>query len=258
MKVLSVQQPWASLIAAGIKDVENRTWKPKEIPERILIHASKKCSVRTISNEPIEWIQEMFDEQTMGNLPDFPDMPSNAIIGYFSIDRIDQKVDGSIWASGDDDMDGLYYWHVKDCYLFDEPILDVKGKLHLWEYDMDENNMPPAHKVPLVCYKEIDDDIFMPVEEKRWNELGENQELNFELGVLASNDLCKEGTYDLKPYKSIIIGYNGQTRKFRLTEETEARVFITENGEPEKYNSLFSPDGAERWVARFVWAEEIK
>ena len=88
--------------------------------------------------------------------------------------------------------------------------------------------------------------------------LGENQELNFELGVLASNDLCKEGTYDLKPYKSIIIGYNGQTRKFRLTEETEARVFITENGEPEKYNSLFSPDGAERWVARFVWAEEIK
>ena len=31
MKVLSIQQPWASLIVAGIKDIENRTWKPKEL-----------------------------------------------------------------------------------------------------------------------------------------------------------------------------------------------------------------------------------
>lgn len=39
MKVLSIKQPWASLICSGIKDVENRTWKPKEVPGRILIHA---------------------------------------------------------------------------------------------------------------------------------------------------------------------------------------------------------------------------
>ena len=42
MKVLSVQQPWASLICAGIKDVENRTWKAAKVPGRILIHASSK------------------------------------------------------------------------------------------------------------------------------------------------------------------------------------------------------------------------
>lgn len=185
MKVLSVQQPWASLIAAGIKDVENRTWKPREIPDRILIHASKKCSLRTISNEPIEWIQEMLNEQMMGNLPDFPDMPSNAIIGYFSIDRIDQKVDGSIWASGGDDMEWLYYWHINDCYLFDEPILDVKGKLHLWEYEMEENNMPPSHKVELRQYQDRGDELFIPVNDKRWEKLGENQALNFDLGYFC-------------------------------------------------------------------------
>ena len=28
MRALTVQQPWAGLIAAGIKPVENRTWKP--------------------------------------------------------------------------------------------------------------------------------------------------------------------------------------------------------------------------------------
>ena len=44
MIVITVKQPWAYLIAAGIKDIENRTWKcpQKYIGKRILIHASAK------------------------------------------------------------------------------------------------------------------------------------------------------------------------------------------------------------------------
>ena len=43
MKAISIKQPWASLIAHGIKDIENRTWKcpQKYIGQKILIHASK-------------------------------------------------------------------------------------------------------------------------------------------------------------------------------------------------------------------------
>ena len=42
MKAISIKQPWASLIAHGIKDIENRTWKcpQKYIGQRVLIHAS--------------------------------------------------------------------------------------------------------------------------------------------------------------------------------------------------------------------------
>lgn len=194
----------------------------------------------------------------MGNLPDFADMPSNAIIGYFSIDRIDKKTDDSIWASGGDDDETLYYWHLKDCFLFDEPIIDVKGKLHLWEYDIDENNLPPAHKVTLISYQDRGDELFLPVTETRWQKLGENQEHNFELGYFAANTMCQEGSYELKPYKSIIIGYKGQTRKFRLTDKSFSYMMPNEKGEPEMYNSLLSPDGSVRWLACFVWAEEIK
>jgi len=39
LKVLTIRQPWASLIMAGIKDVENRTWSTK-LRGRFLIHAS--------------------------------------------------------------------------------------------------------------------------------------------------------------------------------------------------------------------------
>lgn len=41
MKALSVKQPWAYLIVAGYKDIENRTWHTK-IRERIYIHAGKE------------------------------------------------------------------------------------------------------------------------------------------------------------------------------------------------------------------------
>lgn len=43
MKAISIRQPWASLIAHGIKDIENRTWKcpQKYIGQRVLIHSLK-------------------------------------------------------------------------------------------------------------------------------------------------------------------------------------------------------------------------
>ena len=257
MKALSIQQPWASLIAAGIKDVENRTWQPKEIPNRILIHASKKCSLRSMAREYIEWVQEILNEQTMGNLPDFPDMPSNAIIGYFSIDRIDKKVDHSIWAEGEDDDEKLYYWHVKDCYLFDEPILDVKGKLHLWDYDMDEDNLPPAHQVTLYNYKETDGEVLLPINKQLWSTLGENQKLIFELDQFTSEVFCLPGVYDLKPLKTITLYYKDQKRKFRLTDETFSNDFVDSKGEPIKYMSMFSKEDVPRWLVQFAWAEEI-
>jgi len=41
MKALSIKQPWAWLIAAGYKDIENRAW-PTNFKARIYIHAGKQ------------------------------------------------------------------------------------------------------------------------------------------------------------------------------------------------------------------------
>lgn len=42
MKAISIKQTWASLIAHGIKDIENRTWRypRKYLGQRVPIHAS--------------------------------------------------------------------------------------------------------------------------------------------------------------------------------------------------------------------------
>jgi hypothetical protein len=42
MKILSIRQPWASLIISGIKDVENRTWRTN-YRGPVLVHASLRA-----------------------------------------------------------------------------------------------------------------------------------------------------------------------------------------------------------------------
>jgi ASCH domain len=49
MRALSIKQPWAGLIAAGIKDIENRSWRTR-YRGGVLIHASTGRSGRSLSD----------------------------------------------------------------------------------------------------------------------------------------------------------------------------------------------------------------
>src|SRR5690606_22562088 len=60
MKALSIKQPWASLIAHGIKDIENRTWSTK-FRGRIYIHASGKYAIPSRVSNLDFFGQERFD-----------------------------------------------------------------------------------------------------------------------------------------------------------------------------------------------------
>ena len=44
-KAISIKQPWSYLIASGVKDIENRTWKTK-FRGRVLIQVGAKADVR--------------------------------------------------------------------------------------------------------------------------------------------------------------------------------------------------------------------
>ena len=51
MKIVSIRQPWVSLIVSGAKDVENRTW-PTKYRGAVLIHASQRAD--DVSDDDIE------------------------------------------------------------------------------------------------------------------------------------------------------------------------------------------------------------
>jgi hypothetical protein len=147
MKALSIKQPWASLIAHGIKDIENRTWKA-HFRGRIFIHACGKSNpkenIYSVLNQE-QW-EEANDKFSLGEFnPD--NLEYSAIIG--EVDIIDCVINyDSIWAEKSEGkfydelfihkqgLKPIYNWVLANPVLYEKPILNVKGKLSFWEPDI--------------------------------------------------------------------------------------------------------------------------
>lgn len=125
MKALSIKQPWASLIAHGIKDVENRTWRTK-FRGRIYIHASMSPAfIGSYKGKIPLWDNLSWDKKT-DLITSFQDR--SAIVG--EVDIVDcVKNHPSIWS-----QDDCWNWVLANAELYKEPILGVKGKLSFWDF----------------------------------------------------------------------------------------------------------------------------
>jgi tetratricopeptide (TPR) repeat protein len=121
LRCLSIHQPWAWLICAGAKQIENRTWKT---PYRgtIAIHASTSQATA----------KAFLDQCTSAPHPfALQDFAFGAIIGLADI--IDVQVfgrdhEGDVYASGP------YCWRMANPRLLKKPI-PLSGKLNLFELD---------------------------------------------------------------------------------------------------------------------------
>lgn len=145
MKALSIKQPWASLIAHGIKDIENRTWKTN-FRGKIYIHASGQFAFDPKKMSGLNPIQmKSINDKDIHEEWEFL---RSAIIGEVEI--VDCVINhSSIWAQQTEvrgktiDNETMYVgkpiwnWVLANAVLYDEPILNVKGKLSFWLPDID-------------------------------------------------------------------------------------------------------------------------
>ena len=78
MKALTIRQPWATLIALGVKTIETRSWRaPKAlIGQRVAIHAGKalppfglQLGPWTIVDTPGRWVASDCDRGLVRDLP---------------------------------------------------------------------------------------------------------------------------------------------------------------------------------------------
>lgn len=137
MKALSIKQPWASLIAHGIKDIENRTWKTN-FRGRIFIHATAK----SVGQMKDILTPEQYETVLSSGWKQSTYKPLSAIIG--EVDIVDCVINHpSIWAEKSNlgevvfrDMKPNYNWVLANPLLYNKPILNVKGKLSFWEPDL--------------------------------------------------------------------------------------------------------------------------
>jgi len=129
-KAISIKQPWSFLIASGIKDVENRTWKTK-FRGRVLLHAGAKRQSGILDSNNSTMTDEQWEAMGERGRVEcvISDSPTSAIIGSVEIvNCMSVKWDGvgskSIWAEP-----GYFHWILRNPILFEKPILNVKGTL---------------------------------------------------------------------------------------------------------------------------------
>jgi hypothetical protein len=175
-KTLSVKQPYAALICAGVKTVENRTWST-DYRGKLLIHASgKPMPIPDSDYLPEKFQKEFFRRWDTWDWEDAPvsmigyynllyaawnfygkaidkdEMPSNpqkfikqAVKekGFFlytqSIIGFCDLVDCVQNSKDDfaDKGDSVYHWILSECYMFDKPVTNVFGHLRVWNFEVD-------------------------------------------------------------------------------------------------------------------------
>lgn len=125
MKVLSIKEPWASLIVNGYKKYEFRSWKTN-YRGKILIHAGMSI-----------------EKDMLGNIKDYNiEINKGAIIGEADLvdcilvneefDKELRNIDEIVY--GNNHLNN-YAWKLENIKKYDKPI-PIKGKLGLWNYEV--------------------------------------------------------------------------------------------------------------------------
>lgn len=127
MKVISIKEPFATLIVKKHKTIETRSWKTSYRGE-IYIHASKTMMKEKISENAFKYInkEECHSSEIIGkaNLVDCVEMSPEYIK---SINK--KELELGIYE------EGRYAWILDDVEEI-KPI-KAKGKLNIWEYKED-------------------------------------------------------------------------------------------------------------------------
>ena len=129
MKVLTIKQPWATLIMQGYKRFEFRSWQTKYRGD-LLIHAGKG-----IDKEAIKRLEKYLPKELL----------TGKILGKVTlVDCIKMspefkerllKENKDIYAKSS--FQENYGWQMDNVQVFKEPI-ETKGYLSLWEYNIEK------------------------------------------------------------------------------------------------------------------------
>lgn len=133
MKVLSIKEPWASLIKEKKKSIETRSWKTN-YRGTLYIHASSK----TLSQKDWHTVKllELLASKQMqyGHIIAKCQLVDCVYMDEAFLDQI--KQDPQEYLCGEYQI-GRYAWILTDIEALDNPIA-AKGHLNIWNYQISE------------------------------------------------------------------------------------------------------------------------
>ena len=140
MKVLSIKEPFASLIKENVKQIETRSWKTNYRGE-LYIHASLTKSNLTEKSADFA--------KLISNLPTSPghiickcQLTDCILMTEEYIEKMKQNHHQE-YICGRYEV-GRYAWVLENVEPLAKPI-PAKGKLNIWNYDLNENMPNPKN-----------------------------------------------------------------------------------------------------------------
>ena len=149
MKALTLHQPWASLIARGVKTIETRSWRPPGslIGERIAIHAGKQVvGLRFLNGDTIGAIAQLYGPDWQKNIPTGAVVATAVLVRAVQVYGLDEQDARNVvlaggppteyvtWDPYGDFSAGRWLWFLDSVERIEPPIAAV-GHQRLWEWN---------------------------------------------------------------------------------------------------------------------------
>lgn len=140
-----MRQPWAGLIAHGVKNVETRTWAPKGlVGRRIAIHAGKRrINSSELHPDTLAEARLAKQEKGEGAFPLGAVVATAVLEAVWQVESWEKTASGQIIALGSqnkalvdahgDFRPGRWLWILTDVGLLNPPV-EIRGWQGLWEW----------------------------------------------------------------------------------------------------------------------------
>lgn len=133
MRVISLKQPWATLIALGEKSIETRSWATKYRGE-IAIHASKTIDKKRFEQPTFKRVLKKH------GITDISQIPTGVILAVANLVDVKTTDELKKIINRQEKILGIYTngrvgWMLED--IKSVTPIPVNGKLGVWEYDIE-------------------------------------------------------------------------------------------------------------------------
>jgi len=223
-----LKQPWAEMASSGLMKVVHIDAPPEEVPKRIFFHAIG--SDHSIGH-PIEWLQEVHNQQLFGNIPKTDDLQANEIVGFADVGGIAPD-DLNIWSRGA--PPNRYF--LVNAHKFDNPI-PIEDAANL-----NAGHLPPYHKVCRRFLYESENDLVIPVSEEVQTLASQGQSFKIDL-IGDAADVIIDRRNQLKPFLAFRLVCGAKEKRFLFTDDCNIIVEVNEDGSLKLYPSVLREDG---------------
>ena len=231
MILVELEQPFAEMVVRDLINVLHLKRRVERMTKEVVIYARKP---RKNSAIPLEWMQEVINQQKFGNLPPTEDLPTEKVVGVVKI-FFKAEPNYNIWSKEPPTTSYV----VGDACVLDEPLDVSMDEVKSWKnlpHEVKFHSFEPA--VP--HFRACDFEIVIPVCDSLYAQASQGKLITFEFAGKLANLMKDRCDGSLIPFENMRLVNGHRWKRFHFFPTIEEEMV---NGTPKRYPSVLSDIG---------------